>query len=266
MRRSSLGWSFSQAASCCAGSRWRTLSHLRVRRRGSGGCLCDALDRADECHEVGFADDLQVTLGGTADRRLVEPRQGRTAVGLAQRAGMQDVLGQDIVHEGGTAQLCRQVDARHAVADDAIGRDGFHRRRSGGRLRQVDLAGNGPVILSGRGAILQELAVDHGEVVAAAVEAKRGALQRLGPHLGADQAHRAARHFDRQRRRRVELVRTVGRVARQHDDAVERQVELLGGDLADGGDDALPHLDLAGGDAHGAVGLETDPAVEPRIV
>ena len=58
----------------------------------------------------------------------------------------------------------------------------------------------------------------------------------------------------------------MGRVARQHGDAIERQVELVGGDLADGGDHALADLDLAGGDAHGAVGLEVDPAVEAGIL
>ena len=54
--------------------------------------------------------------------------------------------------------------------------------------------------------------------------------------------------------------------AGQHGDAVERHVELLGRDLADGGDNALPHLHLAGGDPHRAVGLEMDPAVEARVL
>jgi hypothetical protein len=252
MRRSSLGWPFSHAASCCAGLR-------------------DALDRADEGHEVGLTNDLQLTpymmmSGGTADRGLVERCQGGAAIWLAQRARVQDILGQDVVDEGRTAQLRRQVEARDAASHHAIGRSGLHRCGPGRHLGKVDLAGDGPVVLPGRRTVLQELPVDHGEIVAAAVETQGSALQRLGPHLGADQTHRAARYFDRERRRRIELVRAVGGVARQHDDTIEGQVELLGGDLADGGDDALPHLDLAGGDAHGAIGLEMDPAVEPRIV
>jgi hypothetical protein len=87
-----------------------------VRRRGGSGGLRDALDRADEGHEVGLADDLQLAPymmmgGGTADRGLVERRQGGAAAGLAQRAGVQDILGQDVVDEGRTAQLRRRVEA-----------------------------------------------------------------------------------------------------------------------------------------------------------
>ena len=81
------------------------------RCRGRGG-LGHALDRADEGDEVGLADDLQLPplVGGAPDRRLVERRQRGAAAGLAQCAGMQDVLGQDVVHESGAAHLRRQVE------------------------------------------------------------------------------------------------------------------------------------------------------------
>ena len=238
----------------------------RMQRGGGRGGLGDALDRADEGHEIGFAHDLQFALRGAADRGLVERRQGGAAAGLAQRPGMQQVFRHEVVHESGAAHLRRQVDARHALADHLVGRGGLRRRRPGDRLAEIDLGRDRPVVLAGRRAVLQELSVDHRELVAAAIEPERRPLQRLGAHLGADQPHRAAGHFDRQRRRRVELVGTMGGVARQHGDAIERHVELVGRDLADGGDDALPDLDLAGGDAHGAVGLEADPAVEARIL
>ena len=63
-----------------------------MQRRGGGGGLGDALDRADEGDEIGFADDLQFAFRGAADRCLVERRQGGAAAGLAQRSGMQQVL------------------------------------------------------------------------------------------------------------------------------------------------------------------------------
>ena len=43
-------------------------------------------------------------------------------------------------------------------------------------------------------------------------------------------------------------------------------VELLGGDLHERGEHALAELDLAGRKPHGAIRLEADPAIEPRIV
>ena len=69
-------------------------------RRRDGSRLRDALDRADEGHEVGLAHDLQFTFRGTTDRRLVEPDQRGAAIGLAQRARMQHVRGQHVVHIG----------------------------------------------------------------------------------------------------------------------------------------------------------------------
>ena len=238
----------------------------RLRRRRDGSRLRDALDRADEGHEVGLAHDLQFTFRGTTDRRLVEPDQRGAAIGLAQRARMQHVRGQHVVHIGRARQLGRQVETRRAPADHTVGRRGLHRRLARGRLREVDVARDGPIVLAGRRAVLQEQAIDHREIVGAAIEAQRRALQRLGPHLGADQPHRRARHLNRQRRRRVLLVGTGGGVARQHGDTIERQVEFLGRDLADRRHDALAHLDLAGGDARGAVGQKADPTIQPRIV
>ena len=55
-------------------------------------------------------------------------------------------------------------------------------------------------------------------------------------------------------------------VAGDHLDAVERQVELLGRDLGERGQDALAELDLAGEDGRGAVGVDADPAVELAVV
>ena len=268
MRRSSLGWPFSHAASCCAGSRRRALSHLACAGAAAAAAcatLSTGLTKATKlasrmiCSSPLLAAARRIAASSSAAR--VAPRLGWRSVRACRTS-----LGRTSWTKAAPLSFAGRSRRGTLLAHHAVGRSGLHRRGAGGRLGEVDLAGDGPVVLPGRRAVLQELAVDHGEIVTAAVETKGSALQRLGPHLGADQAHRAARHLDRERRRRVELVRAVGGVARQHDDAIERQVELLGGDLADGGDDALPHLDLAGGDAHGAVGLEMDPAIEPRIV
>ena len=47
---------------------------------------------------------------------------------------------------------------------------------------------------------------------------------------------------------------------------VERQVEFLGRDLGERGQDTLAELDLAGEDGRGAVGVDADPAVELAVV
>ena len=237
-----------------------------MQRRGNGGALGHTLDRTDEGHEIDLAHDLQLALHRLADGRLIQRRQRGAAVGLAQRARVQDIARQHVVHEGRPAHLRRQVDARHALSDHLVGCDLLGRHRAGDGLREVDLGRDGPVILACRCAVLQEPAIDHRKLVAAAVEAQRRSIERLGANLGADQPYRAARHVDRQRRGRIELVRAVRGVAGQHGDATQRHVQFFSRDLADGGNDALPHLDLAGGDAHGAIGLELDPAVETRVL
>ena len=233
MRRSSLGWPSSQAASCWAGVRCGAPCPGGVRRRGGGRRLGDAFDGADEGHEVGLPHDLEVAfrrarIAASSSAASVAPRPGWRSVRACRTS-----FGIIVMHEGGAGELRRQVDARHAAADHLIGRGRLYRCRAGGVLGEVDLAGHGPVVLPGRGAVLQEPAVVHGKVVGTAVQPQRRALQRPGPHLGADQPHRAARNLDRQRRGRVLLVGSVGGAARQDGDAVERQIELVGRDLAD---------------------------------
>src|SRR5207249_5056010 len=61
------------------------------------------------------------------------------------------------------------------------------------------------------------------------------------------------------------LVRSSCGVAVDHLDALEVHVQLVGGDLRQGGADTLAQLDLAGEDRHGAVGLDAQPGVEHAV-
>ena len=54
-------------------------------------------------------------------------------------------------------------------------------------------------------------------------------------------------------------------VAGDHVDARERQIELLGGDLRERGQDALPELDLAGEHGGVAVGVDAQPGIEHAV-
>src|SRR5262249_42387793 len=62
------------------------------------------------------------------------------------------------------------------------------------------------------------------------------------------------------------LVRRAPGVAGNHRNTGKRQIELLGRDLLQRRENALPQLDLAGEDRGGAVGVDPDPAVEPPVV
>jgi hypothetical protein len=81
----------------------------------------------------------------------------------------------------------------------------------------------------------------------------------------ADEPDRRAAVFDRLATRGPAFVWRARGVAGNHLDAGSRQVELLGGDLLQRGEDALPQLDLAG-DRGRAVGVDAQPGVEHAIV
>ncbi len=118
------GLAFSQAASC-----WRrprggaTLSHLACAGAAAAAAWATLSIGLTKRHEVGFADDLQLTLRGTANRRLVERRQGwrRGWAGAACGRAGHPWAGRR-GREPHRAQLRRQVEARHALPDNAIGR------------------------------------------------------------------------------------------------------------------------------------------------
>ena len=198
MCRSSLGWPLQPG-----GFLLRRLDASHILPAGIPWCRCRgglgyAFDRADESHEIGLPDDLQFAFCRATDCGFVERRQSGAAAGLAQRAGVQDILGQDVMDKGRTAHLCRQIDPWHVLADHTIGRNGLGCRRPGDGLGEIDLGRDRPVVLTGRRAVLQELAIDDRKLVAAAVEPQRRPLQGLGTDLGADQPHRAAGNIDRQ--------------------------------------------------------------------
>ena len=95
-------------------------------------------------------------------------------------------------------------------------------------------------------------------------ETPGGQLEEDLPHLDGGMTDRGTALFDRHAARRVALVGRLGRVGRHHADAVDGNVELVGGDLRQGGLDALAELHLAGEDGDGAVRPDADPAFELR--
>src|SRR5207249_10448707 len=81
----------------------------------------------------------------------------------------------------------------------------------------------------------------------------------------AREAQRRAAVLDRQAAGGVTLVRRARGVAGDDLDARRLQVQLVRGDLRQGGGDALPQLDLAGEDRHRAVRSGGAPGVEQAV-
>ena len=84
-------------------------------------------------------------------------------------------------------------------------------------------------------------------------------------HFGAREPQRGAAVLDRQAAGGLAFVRRAAGVAGDDPDPRERQIELLGRDLRQGGEDALPQLHLAGEDGGGAVGIDREPGAEQPV-
>ena len=91
-------------------------------------------------------------------------------------------------------------------------------------------------------------AVGDRQLIGRHAEPLGGELEQDRAHLGAGHAQGGAAVLDRLAAGGLALVRRLAGVAGDHLDARERQIELLGRDLGERGEDPLPELDLAGED------------------
>ena len=97
-------------------------------------------------------------------------------------------------------------------------------------------------------------------------ELLRGEIDQHRAHLGAGQAQRRAAVLDRLTAGGLPLVGRQRGVGRKDLHPRRREIELLGGDLPERGQDALPELDLAGVDRGVAVAADPDPGLQRTIV
>ena len=170
-----------------------------------------------------------------------------------------------VVHEGGAAEFGADVAPCHAFSHDRVLCAGLGRRAAGGRAREAHLAGEVPVAGRKIGSRQLDRAVVHAQFGGAHLEAARGFFDEQLAHLGAGEPHRGAADLDRLAAGGVPLVGRAARVAGHDREPRQRNIQLFGGDLRDGGDDALAEFDLAAEHGDRAVGVEAHPAVEPRI-
>ena len=99
------------------GRRLDVLPFHMIDRGGTGG-----FDRgfvvAEDGEEIAVAHELDRPLGGAPDGLFIDGADGRAAVRLAHDTGMHHAVEPHVVDENGVAEnLCRQVEARAALAD-----------------------------------------------------------------------------------------------------------------------------------------------------
>ena len=171
----------------------------------------------------------------------------------------------DIVNVGRARELCGKIETRLAFSNYFVLRKIFKRNISAGFAREADFARERPIARAQVGAGDMDRAVAHLEIRGAHLELARGGLDEELAHLGARGPHRAAAGFHRQAAGGVPLVGGNRGISGHHDDALKRDIELLGGDLRDRRDRTLAKLDLAGEDRHGVARIDAHPALEARV-
>ncbi len=161
-----------------------------------------------------------------------------------KHAGHADVM--DVDQFAG--RLGRKIDARHRLADDAIGVGRFH----------FDVIGE----FKADGVVADQFAIADAAVVPAdqpildrklfqrKFEPFRGAREQKLPCLGCGLAQRHRRNLDGFACNRRALIGNARGIAQHHNDAGKGDVELFGNDLPEGGADAGAEIDVAveGGD------------------
>src|SRR5713226_8820364 len=198
--------------------------------------------------------------GPLVHRGETRPRRGRPDDAAEQHAGKAHV-----VHVGHAARhLGGNVAARDALADEAVLGSGLGLRLGRGLAFEHRVRGELPIGGAGAAGREDDAVLDsQGRHLCA--ELRGGRLQQDAACLGAGETQRRSRFFDRAAARGDAFVRGARGVARNHVDAREIDLELVADDLGERGHDPLADLHLAGERGHGAVRVDTQPAVEHAI-
>ena len=235
------------------------------------------LEQAQGAHRIPFIgrDDAKKILdphhlcaGNAGDGRLVHRHEAGTDLRRSHDAAMQHAGNFDIVHIFELARdLCRNVRARHVLADEAIGLGIAH-----GRFRielqletlVADQAGEGH---AGTTACFRaHFTVDRVKFACRAPEFLGTELDKglAGGRSCLAQLHAALGNAVGARRR--SLVGRQRAVALDQLDATDWQPEFFRRDLREGGAQAGAEIDLAGIDRRRAVGMEREIGIDLRGV
>ena len=235
-------------------------------RRGLDRILLALGDDADEVADPddgdkpgnvahrGFVDRDQAVADEVAD---IDAGIRRTHDAAVQHAGQAHVVNVDQL----ARCLCRQIDARHGLADDAVGIGGLHRHVIGqfqpdGFARNQFAVADAAIVLAADQAVLDD------EFFNGKLQPLRGARDQKLPRLCRRLAQRHGGDLDRFAGDRRALVGHQRRIAKHDDDTGKGHVQLFGDDLPQRGADAGAEIDMAviGGDR--SVGGDPDEGLE----
>ena len=119
----------------------------------------DGFAPRDERDEITVAHDLD--RAGAARGGFVEAHETRTAMRLAQYAGVEHALRRQIVQVRRSGKLFRQVEPRHVPPDDVVLGGMLDGRTRGGVPREIDAGSKPPIIVAGVGLAAQKFAAGH---------------------------------------------------------------------------------------------------------
>src|SRR5262249_31733012 len=164
-----------------------------------------------------------------------------------------------------TPRLVRQVDARHRLADHAEVTRRLWCHVTPGVTGEVDRALKLPV---GRCLVARPSAhrsVDDVKLVNPDAEACGSGREKRMAHLGAGLSQSTAALAERSAACGHALVGAAFGIGRDHANARDVDVELVGGDLSQRGHKALTDLDLAAAHLDDAIGGKRNPAIKAKI-
>ncbi len=198
-------------------------------------------------------------------RRVVEMVELGAVARRTHHASVQHAGRPDILHEGDAAgDLGGNVQARDRSSDDAVACRGLRCDLGGGVALQVGLGGK--LAITDLAAVGRAgNAVGKHEGIGADAEPPGGERGQHRAHLGGGHAQAGTTRLERHAAGGEAFIGGARGVAGDHPDPIEREIELLGRDLGERGEDPLPELDLAGEDRRAAVGIDADPGAEPAI-
>ena len=112
---------------------------------------------------------------------------------------------------------------------------------------------------------VQEFSGRDRKLAGLAAELAGGSIEKQRTHFGADQPDRGAADRDRIAARGEAFRRADVGLSRHEPHLLEGEIEFLGGDLSERGEDALPDLDFAGENLDPAVGAKFQPLRQTPI-
>ena len=247
--------------------RRRQIRHLAPLREGTdflGGLDC--LLFAFSCHRQKIAVAHQRHHSRhRAHRRLIQRFEHGTARRRPHHATKHHRRQTHILHIGGlAADFFRNIATCNGLADDVPARRRLRLDTARCFTAQIGVLRQFPIRCFDAAAA--DSAITDGQLICRNTQAHGCSLHQNIPRLRRREMQRGSALLHRLAAGGHAFIRTTRGVRGNHFDALVIDIEFIGGDLGERGQDALPQLHLAGKNGHRAVGINAQPAIEHAIV